>query len=159
MTDGVFARMDFSAFDRGLDNLAGPIRQHLARSMGVAGGEVYRDNAIAYAPVKNGVLRNSIYLAYRPAYSDDAKVTYRISWNAKKAPHGHLIEFGHWQTNVRYEGRDGRWYTGAPLKQPKWVPAHPFIRPALVGSAAMATNAMIARGRARLPELLAEYSQ
>jgi len=158
MVDGVVARMDFSGLFAGLDKLAGPILQHLARSMGVAGGQVYRDNAMAFAPVRDGALRSSIYLAFRPAYSDESKATYRISWNATKAPHGHLIEFGHWQTNVQYQGSDGQWYSGEPLKEPKWIAAHPFIRPALEGSTAMATNAMLARGRQRLPELLAEYA-
>jgi len=157
--DGVVARMDFSDWDRALNNLAGPVLQHLARSMGVAGGQVYRDNAMAFAPEKSGLLRSAIYLAFRPAYSDDTHVTYRISWNAKKAPHGHWMEFGHWQTNVLYQGSDGEWYTGAPLKEPKWTPAHPFLRPALEGSTAMARNAMVSRGRERLPELLAEYAR
>ena len=159
MTDGTRAVVDFSEWERGLANLAGPIRVQLARSMGVAGGQVIRDVAKIYAPVKQGLLRDAIYLAYRDAYSDDTKITYSISWNAKRAPHGHLIEFGHWQTNAMYQGRDGKWYVGAPLTKPKWVAAHPFLRPALDGSTAMARNAMMARGRERLPELLAEYAR
>lgn len=41
-----------------------------------------------------GNLENSIYRVYSPERSGDALKTYRISWNKKKAPHGHLIEFG-----------------------------------------------------------------
>lgn len=118
-----------------------------------------RDHAKEYAPVKDGVLRNAIYLAYRDAYSDDTKVTYSISWNASKAPHGHLIEFGHWQPFVTTLLKDGTWVTThVRLKEPVWVAAHPFLRPALTGSAVEAHDAMLARGRVRLPQLIAEYA-
>lgn len=150
--------MDFSNWLGGLAALGGPIKISLARSMGVAGGMVIRDQAKEFAPVRDGTLRAAIYLAYREAYSDDRTVTYSISWNAKKAPHGHLIEFGHWQTNFLYKDEDGDWKAGHPLAHPKWIAAHPFLRPALEGSA-VAYHAMIERGRERLPELLAEFAR
>lgn len=43
---------------------------------------------------KTGTLAESIYRVYSPERSGDSVKTYRISWNKKKAPHGHLIEFG-----------------------------------------------------------------
>jgi len=160
VSEGLQAKVDFDAWDSALTNLGGPIKVDLARSMAVAGGTVIRDEAKQYAPVKDGVLRDAIYLAYRGAYSNDKQVTYSISWNAKKAPHGHLIEFGHWQPFVTIKRSDGSWITtDARLKDPKWVPAHPFLRPALDGGAGPAFAAMVRRGRARLPELLAEYSR
>lgn len=70
--------------------------------------------------IVSGTLFNAIYRVYSPEKSSDEVKTYRISWNKKKAPHGHLIEFGHWTKKV---GKNG------PLK-PVWVPAHPFLRPA-----------------------------
>lgn len=158
MNDGLQAKADFSNWLGGLEALGGPIKLSLARSMGVAGGTVIRDEAKEHAPVRDGVLRDAIYLAYREAYSNDTTVTYAISWNSKKAPHGHLIEFGHWQTNYLYQGDDGNWHAAQPLARPRWVPAHPFLRPALDG-AAMAYGVMIKRGRERLPELIAEYAR
>lgn len=156
------ANVDFKDAVAGLDKLS-EIRVKLARSMAVAGGKVLRDEAKARAPVGTdeggskspGLLQRAIYVAYRDAVSTEAKQVYAISWNAKKAPHGHLIEFGHWQTHVRYKGKDGNWYTGAKLAVPKWVPAHPFLRPAMDAAMAQARAAMLQRGRERLPELLA----
>ena len=156
------ANVDFKDAVAGLDKLS-EIRVKLARSMAVAGGKVLRDEAKARAPVGTdeggskspGLLQRAIYAAYRDAVSTEAKQVYAISWNAKKAPHGHLIEFGHWQTHARYKGKDGNWYTGAKFAVPKWVPAHPFLRPAMDAAVAQAREAMLQRGRERLPELLA----
>lgn len=153
------AEVDFSEALSGLE-LLGQVRHKLARSMAVAGGKVLRDEAKARAPMgedskRPGLLRDSIYLAYRDKESTDAEEVYSVSWNAKLAPHGHLVEFGHWQTHARYKGKDGVWYTGAPLATPKWVPAYPFLRPALDAAQQRAKVAMLERGRERLPELLA----
>lgn len=153
------ANVDFSDAVRGLDLLT-DVRHQLARSMAVAGGKVLRDEAKARAPVgegskRPGQLRDAIYLAYRDKASTDKAEVYAVSWNAKAAPHGHLVEFGHWQSHARYKGKDGEWYTGAPLATPKWVPADPFLRPALDAARERAKVAMVERGRARLPELLA----
>ncbi|WP_050808629.1 HK97-gp10 family putative phage morphogenesis protein [Collimonas fungivorans] len=41
-----------------------------------------------------GNLESSIYRVYSPERSSETQKTYRISWNKKKAPHGHLLEFG-----------------------------------------------------------------
>lgn len=84
--------------------------------------------------------------------------SYHVSWNHKKAPHGHLVEFGHMQPYVVYRSRDGRLHTKVrpeklkeylakyhgrtvpkelrsqyfiPYPVPKQVPAYPFVRPAM----------------------------
>jgi HK97 gp10 family phage protein len=57
--------------------------------------------------VRTGNLRDAIFRAYSARSSTDDIKTYRISWNLKKAPHGHLIEFG-----------------------TSHSPAYPFMRPA-----------------------------
>lgn len=171
MADGVQGAVDMTEVLLGLDRLGGPIATHLARSMGVAGGQVLRDEAKLLAPVggdmsvterlpgesnRPGLLRSSIYLAYRDAQSTDRRIVYAVSWNSRIAPHGHLVEFGHWQTNVTYQGKDGEWYSdpSRKLPEPKWIPAHPFLRPALDAASGRAKAAMIKRGRERLPELL-----
>ena len=171
MADPIRAKVDFSPWDRALDLLTGPMKVSLARSMAVAGGKVLRDEAKARAPVGGdmsvtarlpgesatpGRLRSAIYLAYKPAQSTDNLQVYSVSWNHKIAPHGHLLEFGHWQTNVTYQGADGEWYSNPDLKlaQPKWIPAEPFLRPALDAAGQRALQAMLDRGKERWPELL-----
>lgn len=86
---------------------------------------------------KTGNLRASIYQAFSEQNSAKAgagysRATYHVSWNARKAPHGHLVEYGHIQKFKVYLGKDGKWYTrkDRPLPAPRQVAAHPFIRPA-----------------------------
>lgn len=156
MADNIKATFDTADFTAALERLAGPARTHLARSMAVAGGQVLRDEAKALAPVKDGILRNAIYLAFRDAKSNEKQVQYTVTWNSKKAPHGHLLEFGHWMPFKAVRLPSGQWYTvKARRETPKWVSARPFLRPALEGGTARAREAMIARGRERLPQLLA----
>lgn len=154
MGEFIDAQVDFSDAIRGLERLR-EVRVSLARSMGVAGGQIFRDEAKVLAPVKDGILRDSIYLAYRDARSTGDQITYSITWNHSKAPHGHLIEFGHWQPFKVISLPDGSFVTtGVRLSAPKWTPAQPFLRPAYTSSLVRARNAMIERARQRLPELL-----
>ena len=94
-----------------------------------------------------GALKRSIYQAYSADHSSAAVATYHVSWNARKAPHGHLIENGHWTKTV---GKHG------PLK-PHWVPARPFIRSsydAVGGNATSASGGVLDRGLAQALEKL-----
>lgn len=59
----------------------------------------------------SGNLESSIYQVYSASNSSDTKATYQISWNHKKAPHGHLVEFGHIQRYQVNIGKGGKWYT------------------------------------------------
>jgi len=116
-----------------------------------------------------GRLAASIYQAYSPGNSKPGVATYHVSWRTSKgdgpkgaatglarAPHGHLIEFGHWRyyqtgrdasgkfhqlvrpemqgkPKPRGDRRNNRAALDAyyvPLPQPVWVPAQPFLRPA-----------------------------
>lgn len=77
---------------------------------------------------KTGNLSAAIYWAYSPERSTEGKKTYRISWNARKAPHGHLIEFG-----------------------TSRAPAHPFVRPAF-GKVHEAIEKGLARMSQRMKE-------
>lgn len=163
----IAAKVDTSEWTAALDKLVGPARESLARSMAVAGGQVLRDEAKLLAPVGSeeggsiypGALRDAIYLAYKHHRSTGNQQVYSVSWNAKKAPHGHLLEFGHWQPYVvaKIPGGYGGGYYSTKVKKdtPTWTSAHPFLRPALDSAGARAMDAMIRRGRQRLPELLA----
>lgn len=164
------ADVDTSDVLAGLDRLAGPIAYSLARSMGVAGGKVIRDEAIARCPVgidkwygqskTPGLLRSALYLAYRENASTPERVVYGVTWNSRKAPHGHLVEFGHWQRFEVARDPQGDWYTTTiPLEHPRFVAATPFLRPALDAKGAVAVQAMLDRAKVRLPELLAADSE
>jgi len=148
------SRVDLSGALAGLDSLA-EMTTSVARSMGVAAGQAVRDEAKARAPVEDGTLRDSIYLAYRNGESTESLVVYQVSWNSKKAPHGHLLEFGHWRRNVLVRGEDGRWRaTQELLPAPVWTAAHPFLRPAYEATLSRLTDIAAARGRKRLAELM-----
>jgi HK97 gp10 family phage protein len=149
--------LDTSGWKEGLAQLNGPLRESLARSMAVAGGQVLRDEAKLLAPVESGKLRDSIYLAFKDGKSNESQIVYSVTWNSRKAPHGHLLEFGHWQPYVVKKLPNGDWYTtNEKLPSPKFTAAKPFLRPAFDSAKGRATQAMIERGRQRLPELLAE---
>lgn len=60
---------------------------------------------------QSGNLSRAVYQAYSQDKSGPSKATYHISWNAKKAPHGHLLEHGYIQRYASYVGKDGNWYT------------------------------------------------
>lgn len=79
-----------------------------------------------------GNLDSAIYWVHASEESSHTRKVYKISWNKKKAPHGHLIEWGHWMPYKVVQLENGDWITlkKQPLATPKWVNARPFIRPA-----------------------------
>ncbi len=163
-------KFDFEESFKRLDGLAAAAKDHLPRSMAVAAGKVYRDEAKARAPRSDAgtvtefgprmPLAAAIYLAYSDNRSipEQGFASYSVTWNKSKAPHGHLIEFGHWQTHATYKGKDGKWYSDPkkPLANPKWVSAYPFLRPTYDAMSQIALQAALSRGRERLGEILAD---
>ncbi|NRR28889.1 hypothetical protein HSX11_01705 [Oxalobacteraceae bacterium] len=83
---------------------------------GVAGmAKVVYDEARFYAPISEkahvfygrnsvrtgvkytfqpGNLKSAIYRTYSPELSNANHKVYRVSWNHRKAPYGHMVEFG-----------------------------------------------------------------
>ena len=82
---------------------------------------------------KTGNLDRAIYQVFSRSNSDEHKSVYHVSWNAAKAPHGHLVEYGHMQRYAVFLGKDGKWRTNKkkPLPTPRQVGARPFVRPAM----------------------------
>jgi hypothetical protein len=125
---------DMAGLDRMIDMLAADVEE-AARPAAFAGADViYREvkrNVAALGRV-SGNLDRSIYRVYSKDNSGRGRATYHISWNARKAPHGHLVEYGHFQRYRVFIGKDGHWYTDKsnPLAQPRRVAAAPFVRPA-----------------------------
>ena len=131
-------RLDLSAFDHDIDETAEEV-EAAARPAAQAMAQVMYDEVnrnVAKLGKKTGNLASAIYQAYSRDASSEGVAVYHVSWNAKKAPHGHLVEFGHLQKYKVYL-KDGKWYTlkGEPLDIPKHVAATPFIRPSLSKSA------------------------
>jgi hypothetical protein len=121
------AESAFAALDRLEETATKAVRP-------AAGAQVFYDEVnvnVARIKKKTGNLASSIYQVYSKDNSDEKRATYHISWNARKAPHGHLVEFGHIMTRKAYIGSDGNWYTSnVLLAAPKQVAAKPFVRPA-----------------------------
>lgn len=170
MADGMFKlATDFAPAMAAFDKLDGAFKESLARRMLVDGGVLLRDAAKGNARMAankegadvSGLLARSIYLVFDAQSSTATRFTYKISWNAKTAPHGHLVEFGHWRTHAVYKGADGNWYSRVdmPLARPVWVAARPFLRPTFDSYASVAIRAMIFRGKRELPILLAGIAQ
>ena len=85
-----------------------------ARPAAQAAAQVLYDEVlrnVGAIPKKTGNLANSIYQVYSKSLSSPGVATYHVSWNHKKAPHGHLVELGHIQRYATYIGSDGNYYT------------------------------------------------
>jgi hypothetical protein len=173
MADSLKATFDTSQWDAVLAKLAGPAAESLARRMCVSGGVILRDEAKINAPqgvaeeqairqyggsIRPGALKDAIYLAFRDGESSKTLFKYSVTWNAKKAPHGHLVEFGHWQPYRIVFTKDRGWQTliNHPLPTPSWVPGMPFLRPTFDANLGRVKTAMIERGRAEIQILLQE---
>ena len=111
-----------------LDKFAKDVREKVLFSGVAAMAKVIYDEVRANVPVKTGLLKESIYRVYSPEKSKVDSKLYRISWNKKAAPHGHLIENG-----------------------TSRAPAQPFMRPAFDHM-----DAAIASGKASMATKLGE---
>ncbi|MDF4005318.1 HK97 gp10 family phage protein [Luteibacter sp. PPL552] len=157
MGEPIQAKVDLSSMKAGLAQLLGPARESIARTMAAAGGRVIRDEAKERVPRVTGTLADAIYLAYKQDRSTEALFVYSISWNSRKAPHGHLVELGHWQTNVVVRTKSGQYITtDRKLASPRWIAPKAFLRPALDSAGSRAFEAMMKAGRARMFDLLAD---
>lgn len=165
-----------------LENLA-HIEVPVARAMGVAMGQEVRDEAKVRAPVldpadagldsqKAGQLRDAIYLAFddRRSILTGGLTVYSVSWNAKKAPHGHLVEFGHVMIYEAAQNPEGLWYTpltgktrkvdgrkrsaGTPrVKGPLQVGPVPFLGPAFDAKLPVLMDVAATAGKVKFAEL------
>lgn len=76
-----------------------------------AGAKVLYDRVklnVAGIGRESGKLDASIYRVYSKDQSTDTKAVYHISWNHKKAPHGHLVEYGYLRRYEYYQNDDGQ---------------------------------------------------
>jgi len=127
-------KFDLASFGAAIDARAKAV-EDAARPAAQAGAEVlYRAVKANVAKLGSvtGNLADSIYQVYSKDNSGDGKAMYHVSWNSRKAPHGHLVEYGYLQRYPVYLGKDGHWYSrkDKPLASPRQVAAKPFVRPA-----------------------------
>lgn len=132
-------KLDLSSLDSAVDAQADKV-QAAIRPAAQAGAQVMYDEVksnVARIGIKTGNLASSIYQAYSKENSSPSVATYHVSWNARKAPHGHLVEYGHVQKYRTVLNKKGQWITlkKHPLPAPKHVAARPFMRPAMAKEA------------------------
>lgn len=166
MADGYRLKLDASGLDKAFAAMDGPIKESLARRMLVSGGVLLRDAAASNARMganqegveTRGVLASAMRLVHTPESENDYTFAYKVSWNSKIAPHGHLVEFGHWMTHKVYKASNGEWYTlkDQPLDAPVWVAARPFMRPTFDSYGSLAIKVMLQRGQEEWPKLAKE---
>lgn len=120
-----------------------------------AGAQIYYEqvkaNVAALGKV-TGNLERSIYQVYSADNSSQTSATYQVSWNHRTAPHGWLVEYGHYQYwQVRYDPRTKRFISmkDQPLNPPKHIPAKAFVRSA----ASRTQDALVAMERRFFQEL------
>lgn len=122
--------------DVALDKFATEIQEKVARAGAQQMAQVVYEAAKQNAPVgdtdrvkkasgrviRPGALRDSIYQVFSQDNSNSSLKTYHVGWNRKKAPHGHLIEFGTSRMAARpflypaYEQNQGRLIDAANAK-------------------------------------------
>lgn len=127
---------DLSGLDALLGELQGKVDEAVRPAAQAAAQVLYDDVKRNVGKLKQhtGNLNNSIYQVYSKDNSNEKRATYHIGWNHKKAPHGHLVEFGHLvRYEITFDPATKRFTThkDRPLPQPKLVAARPFIRPAM----------------------------
>lgn len=148
---------DLGGLNSLIDELAGNAQEAI-RPAAQAAAQVLYEEVKANAErikKKTGNLASSIYQVYSKDNSDAHHATYQVSWNARKAPHAGLVEYGHLQRYRVYKGKDGQFRTMVrpgqagktkpgrrasqaqkdayyvALPTPIQVAAQPFIRPAV----------------------------
>lgn len=145
---GFEIKLDLAALRATLDDDLQAVNE-AARPAAQAGAQVLYEEVkrnVSRIKRKTGNLAASIYQAYSEDNSTPGgRATYHVSWNAKKAPHGHLVEFGHLQRyEVIYDAKTRRLFTdkSKPLATPQQVAAKPFLRPAMAAKGEAAFQAM-----------------
>lgn len=131
--DAFSIKFDSSGLDAGLAQLQ--TEAESVRPAAQAGAQILYNEVLLRVPVGKrarktksgreilpGALKASIYQVFSADNSPKGTATYHVSWNARKAPHGHLVEFG-----------------------TSRAPAHPFIRPAYDAKVVQALQAVEAR--------------
>lgn len=98
-------------FSKQLKTLETVVQEKVLRSSARAGALVFYELMHAYAPYKEGGLMNAIYHKFINETSTQNYKSYRIGVNHKKAPHWHLLEYGHMMYYQVRKKPNGDWVT------------------------------------------------
>lgn len=112
-------RVNLQGFEAGMDALTADVQKAVRPAAQKASQLLYEqvlrnvESMLGDAGQRpRGVIRNAIYQVYSKDQSSAMKAVYHVSWNARKAPHAHLVEQGHMQPyKVRFNARTGRFVT------------------------------------------------
>lgn len=120
------------------------IQGKAARAGAFAAATVLYDEMSVRVPTDEGTLKGALYRWHDEDQSADGKQVFAVGVNKRKAPHWHLVEYGHWR-HYRLIKIGDAWVTlrNRPLDTPEWVPASPYIRPsfdAKISSALLAAK-------------------
>lgn len=117
--NSLIAPVDLSGLESLMEEL-GDAAEDAVRPAAQAGIQVLYDavkSNVAAIPRVSGNLASAIYQVYSQANSGPGQATYHLSWNASKAPHGGLVEYGHWQRYVVVRTNKGYRNAIRPEKQ------------------------------------------
>jgi hypothetical protein len=153
-----------------LDKFEANLKEKALRPAAFAGALMMREEVKIRVPRRTGTLHDSIFMYYDKVKSSETVKTYLVGPNKRKAPHWYVIEYGHFLYN-RWAGRWLRSKSnpsarGTPgtmdvhdlpgaRKEPLWVPARPYLRPAYDSKIGDCLDAM----KARLAEKIKEIAQ
>jgi len=137
--------VDDTGFAETLDNINVLPTALAARVTGqglVAAARVIRDEARRTAPVRTGVLKASIRASAARSFVSTSGGRKKVAGTAAnvrvRAPHAHLVEFGH----------------GGPRP----APPHPFLVPAVESTGSRQVNAAVAEMQKRMAALAAQLA-
>lgn len=106
--------MDTSGLQQYLQALDGKVKKALRPAVQAAAQVIYDRVKLNVKTIgrDSGNLDNAIYQAFSPENSKQGeRAEYHISWNHKKAPHGHLLEYGWTQRYQAITNKNGHWVT------------------------------------------------
>lgn len=140
------ARVTQSATDA-LAAMQEELSTRVLRSAVYAGAKLLYEELVRRAPEgPTGNLKKAVYHWHDDKQSIGGKQVYAIGVNKSKAPHWHLVEYGHWRRNqivpidadraakygkAAFKSAAGQWYVGTKtnLAAPVWTPGTPYLRP------------------------------
>lgn len=101
-SNSLFAAVDLSGLESLMEDLGNEAEEAVRPAAQAAIQVLYNAVSanVAAIPRVSGNLASAIYQAYSQDNSGPALATYHLSWNARKAPHAGLVEYGHWQRYV-----------------------------------------------------------
>lgn len=131
------------------------LKDEVIASAVAAGAKVLYDELLLRVPIVSGVLESSIYRYMDPNAKGTLRSTYWVGVNMAKAPHWHLVEYGHMQSYQAMFIKGKGWVTlkNRPLSSPRFVPGRPFIRPTATAKMGEALEAVKKRFAEKIREV------